>query len=137
MGQILHQSLVFNLIFALYVAVVEASFLKNILIRYSIEEIYLYKQTLFHLSLLLVLWAFFSIVTLPDFMQHEGKDFIVTRRKFLRIFDKNVEDNCCLLILKLFKHTVQTFYFKTAAGVNATRQQRVLLRSSTSHLKCE
>ena len=112
----------------------ETGFLYSLFLFVSLEVRHVCLQALFKVAQHVVAWAYDDRATIPRFVTDEEKYILQSHLNFWRAVNMHVRHNSPFRPLKLFKHSVQSFYSKTKGGVDGATQQRAVMRSSPSHL---
>lgn len=137
MAQVIQQVTVLNVKFAIYVVSSETGVLYTlfILIPPIIRDMCF--EALRSVTQRTLNWVYEYSATIPSFVDKAQLQVVSSRLEFWKKVYNYVSKNGPFRPLKLFKHSVQSFYSKTKAGVDGATQQRALLRSPSSHFAWE
>ena len=136
-AQALNQMMILDVNVAIYLAAGETGLLYVVYVHCSGVHLATCQSILTAQTSELVQWAYIEGGTVPEFINDEYKECVLSGHHFWNLIDDCVKLRGPLPPLKLFKHASQSFYSKTKAGVDGVTQQKANLRSSTSHFQWE
>lgn len=135
-GQVLMQMVCVSSQYLLYVAASESG-IAYIVLVYCEHDVLKQCERVMKEKCACFSWIHDATVVYPSFVKSDTRRLIKSRLPLWKLINEHVYEKGPLPPLKLFKHSVQSFYSKLKCGVDGSAQARAVLRSQTSCLAWE